>query len=41
MIRYDEAGRIINLEEELGDGFLEIENPARYIGSEYLGCCGR
>ena len=36
MIRYDEAGRIINLEEELGDGFLEIENPARYIGSEYI-----
>ena len=36
MTRYDESGRILNLEELLGDGFTEIENPARYIGSEYI-----
>ena len=36
MTRYDESGRILNLEVLLGDGFTEIENPARYIGSEYI-----
>ncbi|MBQ3830133.1 MAG: DUF2344 domain-containing protein [Spirochaetales bacterium] len=27
---------MIDLEKQLGNGFLEIENPARYIGSEYI-----
>jgi len=36
MTRCDESGRILNLEELLGDGFTEIDNPARYIGSEYI-----
>ena len=35
MINYDKSGRILNLEAELGPSFLEIENPARYLGSEY------
>ena len=32
----DEFGRITDLEKCLGNGFLEIENPARYLGSEYI-----
>ncbi len=35
MIEYDKSGRILNLEAALGPSFLEIENPARYLGSEY------
>ncbi|MBR6236101.1 MAG: TIGR03936 family radical SAM-associated protein [Spirochaetales bacterium] len=27
---------MIDLEKQLGNSFLEIENPARYIGSEYI-----
>jgi len=36
MIRFDEYGRIVDLENALGNSFLEIENPARYLGSEYI-----
>ncbi len=36
MIRFDEFGRIVDLENALGNSFLEIENPARYLGSEYI-----
>ena len=36
MIELDGYGRITNLEKCLKDGILEIENPARYIGSEYI-----
>ncbi len=36
MIGLDEYGRIENLEQCLENGILEIENPARYIGSEYI-----
>lgn len=36
MIVYDELGRMTNLEDCLGAGFLEIENPSRYVGSEYV-----
>ena len=36
MIGLDEYGRIKNLEQCLENGILEIENPARYIGSEYI-----
>ena len=32
----DEFGRITDLEKCLGNGFMEIENPARYLGSEYI-----
>ena len=35
-MKYDSFGRIIDLEESLGNGFLEIENPARYLGSEFI-----
>ena len=35
MIKYDNDGRLIDLEASLGPSFLEIENPARYLGSEY------
>ena len=35
-MKYDSFGRIIDLEESLGSGFLEIENPARYLGSEFI-----
>lgn len=33
---YDSYGRIIDLQESLGSGFLMIENPARYLGSEFI-----
>ncbi|MBR4427601.1 MAG: B12-binding domain-containing radical SAM protein, partial [Spirochaetales bacterium] len=36
MIELDEYGRIIDLEKHLENGILEIENPARYLGSEYI-----
>ena len=36
MIERDELGRIVDLEGCLGPGFLEVENPSRYIGSEYI-----
>lgn len=36
MIKYDEFGRIVDLENSLGSSFLEIENPARYLGSEFI-----
>ena len=36
MIELDRYGRITNLEKCLENGILEIENPARYIGSEYI-----
>lgn len=32
----DAFGRIQDLEKCLGNGFLEIENPARYLGSEFI-----
>ena len=32
----DAFGRIQDLEKSLGNGFLEIENPARYLGSEFI-----
>ena len=35
-MKYDDSGRIQNLQQCLGNGFLEIENPARYLGSEYI-----
>ena len=35
MIKYDNDGRILDLEAKLGPKFLEIENPSRYLGSEY------
>lgn len=35
MIQLDTNSRITNLEQALGPSFLEIENPARYLGSEY------
>lgn len=36
MIKTDEFGRLVDLEKALGNHFLEIENPARYLGSEYI-----
>ena len=36
MINIDNNGVILNLEKILGNGFLEIQNPARYLGSEYI-----
>ena len=35
-MKYDDSGRIEDLQKCLGNGFLEIENPARYLGSEYI-----
>lgn len=35
MIQLDSSSRISSLEKVLGHSFLEIENPARYLGSEY------
>ena len=35
-MKYDDSGRIEDLQKCLGSGFLEIENPARYLGSEYI-----
>ena len=35
-MNYDRFGRITDLEESLGNGFLMIENPARYLGSEFI-----
>ena len=35
MIKIDNNGRILDLEAALGPTFLEIENPSRYLGSEY------
>lgn len=35
MIHLDSSSRISNLQQALGPSFLEIENPARYLGSEY------
>lgn len=35
MIQLDSSSRISSLEKVLGPSFLEIENPARYLGSEY------
>ena len=35
-MKYDAFGRIEDLEKALGNGFLEIENPARYLGSEFI-----
>ena len=35
MIEIDNNGRILDLEAALGPTFLEIENPSRYLGSEY------
>ncbi len=36
MIEKDGLGRIVDLEGKLGPGFLEVGNPSRYIGSEYV-----
>lgn len=36
MIETDSLGRVTNIESILGADFLEIENPSRYIGSEYI-----
>ncbi|MBR4120881.1 MAG: B12-binding domain-containing radical SAM protein, partial [Spirochaetales bacterium] len=35
-MKYDDFGRIENLQQSLGNRFLEIENPARYLGSEFI-----
>ena len=35
-MKYDDSGRIVDLQQSLGNGFLEIENPARYLGSEFI-----
>ena len=35
-MKYDDFGRIEDLQQSLGNGFLEIENPARYLGSEFI-----
>lgn len=35
-MKYDDFGRIEDLQQCLGNGFLEIENPARYLGSEFV-----
>ena len=36
MTKLDRNGRISDLESLLKDSILEIENPARYLGSEYI-----
>lgn len=35
-MKYDEFGRMIDLEEALRPELLETDNPARYFGSEYV-----
>lgn len=35
-MNYDRFGRITDLEQCLGSSFLMIENPARYLGSEFI-----
>ncbi len=35
-MRQDVFGRIIGIEKEIGSQIFEIENPARYFGSEYI-----